>query len=138
MQTGTVWPGGRLKPWGMGVLVFGLVLACYWPAVQGALVFDDAAHVTRPALRSWSGLGRIWVEAGATAQYYPLLNTAFWVEHRLWGDAVAGESVRSLTLTAADSASQFISASVKDVSMIANQPGPVQAVFPLDMHNLQE
>jgi tetratricopeptide (TPR) repeat protein len=74
----------------MGVLIFGLVLACYWPALQGGLVWDDAAHVTRPDLRSWSGLGRIWFEVGATQQYYPVLHSAFWIEHRLWGDATVG------------------------------------------------
>jgi len=39
-----------------------------------------------------------------------------------------GENFRSLTLTAADSASQFVAASVKDVSVIANDPGSMQAV----------
>lgn len=59
MQIVTAWPGRRFKPGGMGALVFGLVLACYWPALQGGLVWDDAAHVTRPELLSWSGLGRL-------------------------------------------------------------------------------
>ena len=27
---------------------------------------------------------------GATLQYYPLLHSAFWVEHKLWGDATLG------------------------------------------------
>jgi tetratricopeptide (TPR) repeat protein len=35
-------------------------------------------------------LGRIWFEPGATQQYYPLLHSAFWVEHQLWGDAALG------------------------------------------------
>jgi tetratricopeptide (TPR) repeat protein len=74
----------------MAVLVFGLVLACYWPALRGGLVWDDQAHVTRPDLRSWSGLGRIWSDLRATQQYYPVLHSAFWIEHRLWGDATLG------------------------------------------------
>ena len=74
----------------MGLLVFGLVLACYWPALRGGLVWDDAAHVTRPDLRSWSGLVRIWSDLRATQQYYPVLHSAFWIEHRLWGDATLG------------------------------------------------
>src|SRR5208283_3994952 len=80
----------RLGPWAPGVLVFALVLACYWPALQGGLVWDDTAHVTRADLRSWSGLGRIWSELHATQQYYPVLHSAFWIEHRLWGDATLG------------------------------------------------
>ncbi len=78
------WP--RIRPWAPALLVFGLALFCYWPALHGALLWDDPAHVTRPDLRSWDGLGRIWTDLGATQQYYPVLHSAFWVEHRLWGD----------------------------------------------------
>ena len=46
--------------------------------------------MTRPELRGLDGLGRIWFRLGATHQYYPLLHSAFWLEHRLWGDAVWG------------------------------------------------
>jgi tetratricopeptide (TPR) repeat protein len=66
------------------------VLLAYFPALRGGLLWDDDAHVTRLQLRSLHGLWRIWLEAGATQQYYPLLHTAFWVEHRLWGDSVLG------------------------------------------------
>jgi tetratricopeptide (TPR) repeat protein len=65
-------------------------LAAYWPCLTGALLWDDVGHITSPALQSWSGLLRIWFEPGATQQYYPLLHTAFWIEHRLWGDATLG------------------------------------------------
>src|SRR3954462_5548519 len=47
-------------------------------------------HVTRPDLQSWGGLYRIWFELGATQQYYPLLHSAFWLEHKLWGDSMLG------------------------------------------------
>jgi protein O-mannosyl-transferase len=67
-----------------------VVLVAYWPALRGGLIWDDDAHLTASGLRSWSGLWRIWAEPGATQQYYPLLHTAFWLEHRLWGDAVIG------------------------------------------------
>ncbi|MFZ0861735.1 MAG: cache domain-containing protein [Candidatus Sulfotelmatobacter sp.] len=39
-----------------------------------------------------------------------------------------GESFRSLTFTAAESTSEFIARCVRDVSVIANTPGPVDAV----------
>ena len=80
------WP----LPLAASALVFGLVLACYWPALTGGLVWDDAAHVTRPDLRSWSGLARIWTDLHVTQQYYPVLHSAFWIEHRMWGDATLG------------------------------------------------
>src|SRR5664280_2024949 len=90
MQGRTLSLAVLLKPWGMAALVGGLVLACYWPALHGGFVWDDQAHVTSPDLRSWAGLGRIWWEMGATQQYYPVLHSAFWIEHRLWGDATLG------------------------------------------------
>ena len=74
----------------MVLLIFGLVLFCYWPALRGAILWDDPAHVPRPDLQSWQGLGRIWTDIRATQQYYPVLFTAFWVEHRLWGDDTLG------------------------------------------------
>jgi len=63
-------------------------LMAYWPALTGEFIWDDNAHVTTPAMRSLAGLWRIWSHLGATQQYYPLLHSAFWVEHRLWGDSV--------------------------------------------------
>jgi hypothetical protein len=66
------------------------VLVAYLPAAFGTFLWDDDAHVTRPELRPLGGLGRIWTDFGATQQYYPLLHTAFWVEHQLWGNAAAG------------------------------------------------
>ncbi len=73
-------------------------LLAYWPALGGGLIWDDAAHVTRPGLRSLDGLRRIWFELGATQQYYPLLHSAFWLEHRLWGGAVLGYHLANVLL----------------------------------------
>jgi tetratricopeptide (TPR) repeat protein len=63
-----------------------VTLAAYQPAWRGGLLWDDEAHITRPALRPVEGLARIWAEPGATQQYYPLLHSAFWALHRLFGD----------------------------------------------------
>ncbi len=80
---------GREAPLAAG-LILGSVLLAYLPALRGGMLWDDDAHVTRPALRSLRGLLRIWAEPGATQQYYPVLHSAFWIEHRIWGDAVLG------------------------------------------------
>jgi tetratricopeptide (TPR) repeat protein len=79
------WPSAALF-----VLLFLAALVAYFPALTGDFLWDDAGHVTHPALQSWSGLFRIWFEPGTTQQYYPLLHSAFWLEHKLWGDAVLG------------------------------------------------
>ena len=80
------WP--RLR--GVFALILSTTLIVYLPALRGAFLWDDAGHVTSPQLQSWSGLLRIWFEPGVTQQYYPLLHSAFWLEHRLWGDATLG------------------------------------------------
>jgi len=85
----------------MWISIFCATLLAYWPALGGNLVWDDASHVTRPALTSWHGLWRIWFDLSATQQYYPLLHSAFWMEHRLWGDAVLGYHLTNVLLHAA-------------------------------------
>jgi len=79
-------------------IILGLALAAYWPALRSELLWDDAAHVTRAEMQPGSGLRRIWTDLGATQQYYPVLHSAFWVEHRLWGDRTAGYHLLNLLL----------------------------------------
>jgi tetratricopeptide (TPR) repeat protein len=79
--------------WPIGVvfaLFLGVVTIAYLPCLRGDFLWDDAGHVTNPELQSWSGLWRIWFEPGTTQQYYPLLHSAFWLEHAVWGDATTG------------------------------------------------
>jgi tetratricopeptide (TPR) repeat protein len=83
---------------GLALALPALVLAAYWPALHGGFIWDDDAHVTRPDLRSILGLWRIWSEPGATQQYYPVLHSAFWVEHHLWGDAALGYHLANVGL----------------------------------------
>ncbi|MGA3015976.1 MAG: hypothetical protein ABSF62_02570, partial [Bryobacteraceae bacterium] len=75
-------------------------LVAYLPALGGSLLWDDSNYVTRPELRSLHGLWRIWTDLGlaATGQYYPLVHTAFWFEHVLWGDAVLGYHLTNVVL----------------------------------------
>lgn len=84
----------------MVALVFGTTLACYWPALHGGLLWDDDAHVTKPALRSLEGFWQIWSNIRATQQYYPLLHSAFWIEHRVWGGATLGYHLTNVVLHA--------------------------------------
>src|SRR5580700_7608368 len=88
---------GNFWPW---ALLFCAALLVYWPALQGGLVWDDNAHVTKPELQSLQGLWHIWFDLGATQQYYPVLHSAFWFEHRLWGDAALGYHLTNVLLHA--------------------------------------
>jgi tetratricopeptide (TPR) repeat protein len=90
-----VWP-----TWVMSVLIFLVTLIAYFPALKGGFIWDDAGHVTRPDLQSFSGLVRIWTEIGATQQYYPVLHSAFWIEHGLWGDSALGYHLINVLLHA--------------------------------------
>ncbi len=82
------------------VSLLGVLLLVYSPALNGGLLWDDDVHVTPPELRSVAGLVRILTEPGATQQYYPLLYSAFWLEHRLWGDAPLGYHLTNVALHA--------------------------------------
>ncbi len=50
----------RLLPWVMALVIFGVVLLCYWPALHGAILWDDPAHIPRLELRDWAGLRAIY------------------------------------------------------------------------------
>lgn len=89
----------RHAAWGYA-LIFAATLLVYLPTLTAGFIWDDAGHVTRPELRSLAGLMRIWFEPGATQQYYPLLHSAFWFEHLLWGDSALGYHLINVLLHA--------------------------------------
>jgi tetratricopeptide (TPR) repeat protein len=89
------------KPDYRGALLFAAVVAAYLPALGAGFIWDDQpGHVTRPELQSLAGLARIWFEPGATQQFYPLLHSAFWLQHQLWGDAPLGYHLVNVLLHA--------------------------------------
>jgi tetratricopeptide (TPR) repeat protein len=89
--------GAAIGTW---VLLFFATLIAYVPALRGGLLWDDDHHLTSPDLQSLHGLWRIWFDLGATQQYYPLLHSAFWIEHRIWGNAVLGYHLANVLLHA--------------------------------------
>jgi len=88
------------RDWLKGLLLVAAVIFAYQPAWHGGFVWDDESHVTRPELRTLGGLARIWMQLGATEQYYPLVHSVFWVEHRLWGDSTLGYHLVNILLHA--------------------------------------
>jgi len=79
------------KRWGrvprcaaLAVILLSALIA-YLPAIRGGFIWDDDAYVTdNPNLEDTAGLRRIWLEPLSSPQYYPMVFTTFWVEHRLW------------------------------------------------------
>src|SRR5262245_33136825 len=84
----------KLEP----LILLAATLVAYSPAWHGGVLWDDNAHLTRPDLQSTAGLWRIWFEVGATQQYYPVTHSAFWIMHRLWGDATLGYHLVNIVL----------------------------------------
>ena len=65
-----------------------LVILCsivYIHFLQNSFIWDDDYYLTQnPHLKKVDGLKRIWFDLGATPQYYPLVFTSFWIEHKFW------------------------------------------------------
>jgi tetratricopeptide (TPR) repeat protein len=75
-----------------------VTLAIYSPAWHGGVLWDDDAHLTRAALQSVTGLGRIWTDVTVTQQYYPVVHSTFWVMNRLWGHDTFGYHLLNILL----------------------------------------
>lgn len=88
------------RDWLWAILLLAATFAAYLPVLHAGLIWDDDGHVTRADLRPVHGLLRIWFEPGATQQYYPLLHSAFWLEHAAWGDAPLGYHLVNVALHA--------------------------------------
>src|SRR5208283_1261357 len=100
MQSQSAFPLSRAGLLWKFALILGLALASYWPSIHGGILWDDAGHITRADLQSVAGLGQIWSNLHATQQYYPLLHSIFWIEHRLWGDGTFGYHLANVLLHA--------------------------------------
>ena len=75
------------------------LLAAYSPALDGAFLWDDADNIVENIpLRSVDGLRRIWLEPGATQQYFPLLHTLWWLEYQICGETTRGYHVVNILL----------------------------------------
>ena len=83
----------------LGVLLCAFTFAVYLPALNGKVLWDDDRHINKMfELQSPGGLGRIWTEPGTTQQYYPLLESVFWLEYHFWGQSTRGYHVVNLLL----------------------------------------
>lgn len=83
-------PRQRVRPL-LAIFALSLVVFfAYQPAWHGGVLWDDDDHLTPPGLQGAAGLWRIWFEVGATPQHYPVLHSAFWIQHSVFGDAMTG------------------------------------------------
>lgn len=76
-----------------------LALVPYSGSLTGGFLWDDDAYVVEnTVLTDPDGLRGIWLDPGATPQYYPLVHTTFWLERRLWGLDATGYRAVNLGL----------------------------------------
>jgi protein O-mannosyl-transferase len=91
--------------WQQTVLIAAIIIAValvYLPALRGDFVWDDFLLITgNPLLQNFSGLLEIW-SGGRTADYFPLTNTVFWIEHHLFGGNATGYHAVNILLQTAN------------------------------------
>ena len=85
--------------------LFVLTLAVYWPTIRSAgFIWDDDQHVlNNRALRDVHAMKKIWLEIGATQQYYPLVYSSFLIERKFF-QRLAARHLGDLAVAAARSA----------------------------------
>src|SRR4051794_30551121 len=88
----------KRSDWFFCLILAAVTILAYQPAWHGGLLWDDDNCTTPRELRSLYGLRQIWFQPRATAQYYPLLYTSYWIQQRLWGDSTTGYHLVNLLL----------------------------------------
>ncbi|MGB8352252.1 MAG: tetratricopeptide repeat protein [Chthoniobacteraceae bacterium] len=78
------------REWLFCMILAVVTFLAYSPAWNGRPIFDDEMFVTPHGQRSFGGLEHIWLQPASTGQFYPLVQSVFWLEARLWGDAPLG------------------------------------------------
>src|SRR5262249_8431303 len=85
-----------LRALGGAALIVLLTAVAYLPAMNGRFIWDDEALVANNVLvKAPDGLYRIWLTSEAI-DYWPLTNTSFWIEWRLWGTDTRGYHLTNL------------------------------------------
>jgi len=88
----------RLRALAGMALIFLLAAMAYAPAMNGQFVWDDQSLIANNALvKAPDGLYRIWFTSEAI-DYWPVTNTSFWIEWRLWGTDTRGYHLTNLAL----------------------------------------
>src|SRR5262249_14438888 len=90
-------------PWWALIAIVLLTFIAYSSAFRGDFIVDDDYYVAEnPLLTAPHGLWQIWTTT-KSPQYYPLVFTTFWMEHRLWGLNTMGYHLVNVSLHAVNS-----------------------------------
>ena len=100
------WRIARADPWPVPGALCLLAVVSYLPAVLwGDFIWDDLPMIGTLAVRDPGGLRQIWfspAELDAEGHYWPLVYSAFWLQHKLWGFAPAAFHAVNVLLHAAN------------------------------------
>ena len=84
-------------------LIAVLSFVVYWPSLRDATLIDDGRYLfANPIVAASDGLYRFWFTTEAV-DYYPVSNTTFWIEWRLWESNAIGYRVTNLVIHIATS-----------------------------------
>jgi protein O-mannosyl-transferase len=89
--------------WVKIAVLVALTTAIYLPALGGGELLDDDLLLTQNKIvKSPDGLYQFWFTDNAS-DYWPMTNTTFWIEWRLWGERLSGYHVTNLMLHVVES-----------------------------------
>jgi protein O-mannosyl-transferase len=92
-------PRGLLA--GSAIIIVSIFLA-YYPCLQGGFIFDDDILLTdNHLIKASDGPYQFWFTVNAE-EYYPVANTMFWIEWRIWGMNPTGYHVVNVIIHIAD------------------------------------
>jgi len=83
-------------------LIVLLTSILYLPALHGPFILDDDFLTQNRLIKAPDGLYHIWLTTEAT-DYWPVTNTSFWLEWRLWKLNPTGYHITNLVLHILDS-----------------------------------
>lgn len=91
------------KSWLLGALLVLATIFAYQQAWHAGYIWDDDVYVTgNKLLTAPNGLWRIWFSLDSPSQYFPLVYSAFRLEHALWGFDPVGYHWVNILLHAAN------------------------------------
>ena len=92
--------GGLLSAAAFAAFIIAAVFCVYYPALQGAYVWDDDqwTSLLEPVLKDFSGLWEMWKNPSVLQQYFPVTGTTFWLDYQLWHSSTVAAHAENVLL----------------------------------------